>query len=203
MVGRIAGETAFGNFHRPSVKDTLRLVGESFTRPFAFLCSLVLAFVRRLNDIGREGIDGIDISRRSVEDIHRKLLLESVYPRLPAPSRRYPGNQVIRNRACDRVSHFPIRHWKNVSIQLEYITRRVEEEIRWKDTMVHDGFHLSCRFCRFCRRIRPACRPPCQGILVPIDETRYSAPFVQMKSTSGKENLLPPSFRHRSALLTN
>lgn len=76
--------------------------------------------------IGR--IDRIDISRTSFKkNIHWKFFPDHPPPGRgnSPPSRRYSGEQVIRNRGGDRVSHFPIRHWKNVSIESEYITRPV------------------------------------------------------------------------------
>lgn len=97
-----------------------------FPHVLAFVPRHVYTHVRiHKRGIGR--IDRIDISRTSFKkNIHWKFFSNHPPGRGNSPpSRRYSGEQVIRNRGGDRVSHFPIRHWKNVSIESEYITRPV------------------------------------------------------------------------------
>lgn len=45
-----------------------------------------------------------------------------LYPLRHALPRSLFRKRVIHGWETDRTSHFPIRHWKNVSIELEYIT---------------------------------------------------------------------------------
>lgn len=58
----------------------------------------------------------------------RKNRVSGLYPFPPTVVIRQAGNPRL---GTDRASHFPIRHWKNVSIELEYITADGgREEIR-------------------------------------------------------------------------
>lgn len=156
---------------------------KSCSAVFLFFHASSLLFLATSTYIYKTGIgriDRIDISRTSFKkNIHWKFFSNHPPGRGNSPpSRRYSGEQVIRNRGGDRVSHFPIRHWKNVSIESEYITRPVLHRRsggRIRFYMVICTYHLPSR-ASFCNRAN--FHSPCLFLRVSTLGRKYESLFT-------------------------